>query len=145
MGVSFSFPVAHFMNVPRFLLRCAPLLGLLAAARLPAADQPQWGQAWTRNMVSAERARADSFGLETGRNVKWSVPLGTHAHTTPILAASAGAREAVGPKIFHSTWSSPALGQVGGRDAIIFCGGDGIVRAFEPLAKAPPAGEVAKL
>ncbi len=77
--------------------------------------------------------------------MKWSVPLGTHAHATPILAASAGAREAVGPKIFHSTWSSPALGQLGGRDAIIFCGGDGIVRAFEPLAKAPPAGEVAKL
>lgn len=337
MGSSFSLPVARFMNVPRFLLRCAPLLGLLAAASLPAADQPQWGQAWTRNMVSAERGLPDSFDLETGRNVKWSVPLGTHSHSTPvvaggriyigtnngaprdpaqmgdrgvllcldekdgqmlwqlvvpkrhedkyfdwpeegmsspatvegervyyvtnrhavvcldvkgmangndgpfkdearhrtphtapppaftpILAASAGAGEAVGPKdadilwlfdmpaeagiwphdgahssilvhgdflyvntgtgvdnshkvirtpdapslivlekktgryvareregiapkIFHATWSSPALGQVGGRDAIIFCGGDGIVRAFEPLVKAPPAGEVAKL
>ncbi len=86
MGSSFSLPVAHFMNVPRFLLRCAPLLGLLAAASLPAADQPQWGQAWTRNMVSAERGLPDSFDLETGRNVKWSVPLGTHSHSTPVVA-----------------------------------------------------------
>ena len=53
--------------------------------------------------------------------------------------------ERIAPNIFHATWSSPALGQAGGRDAIFFCGGDGIVRAFEPLAKTPPAGEVAKL
>lgn len=32
-----------------------------------------------------------------------------------------------------------------GRELIFFAGGDGIVRAFEPLAALPPAGEVAKL
>ena len=53
--------------------------------------------------------------------------------------------EHIAPNIFHATWSSPSVGKVGGRDVIFFCGGDGIVRAFEPLANAPPAGEVAKL
>ena len=53
--------------------------------------------------------------------------------------------EHIAPNIFHATWSSPSLGKVSGRDVIFFCGGDGIVRAFEPLAKSPPAGEVSKL
>jgi outer membrane protein assembly factor BamB len=53
--------------------------------------------------------------------------------------------EHIGPRIFHSTWSSPALGQVGGRTLIFFAGGDGIIYAFEPLEKLPPVGEVLKL
>ncbi len=46
----------------------------------------------------------------------------------------------IGPRIFHCTWSSPALARLDGRDVIVFCGGDGVVYAFEPLAAAPPAG-----
>jgi outer membrane protein assembly factor BamB len=53
--------------------------------------------------------------------------------------------EHIGPRIFHSTWSSPALAEVNGRALILFCGGDGVVYAFEPVQTAPPAGEVAKL
>lgn len=312
-------------------------LSLLAFTHLDAADQPQWGQAWTRNMVSEEKGLPDSFDLETGRNVKWSVPIGTHTHSTPIVAggrvyigtnngaprdpkqtgdrgvlmcldekdghllwqlvvpkrdedtyfdwpeegmsspatvegdrvymvtnrhevmcldargmangndgpfkdearhrvphvaappaftpvlAEAGVApdesgpldadilwmfdlpsqagiwphdgahssilihgdflyvntstgvdnshkvirtpdapslvviekktgrfvarddEKIAPNIFHATWSSPSLGKIGDREVIFFCGGDGIVRAFEPIAKAPPEGEVAKL
>lgn len=41
--------------------------------------------------------------------------------------------EHIGPRIFHSTWSSPALGNVNGRSLIFFCGGDGVVYAFEPV------------
>ncbi len=41
--------------------------------------------------------------------------------------------EGIGPRIFHSTWSSPAMGVVNGRKLIFFCGGDGVVYAFEPL------------
>src|SRR5436190_2623037 len=59
---------------------------LLLSADLPAADQPQWGQAWTRNLVSDERGLPDSFDPETGRNIKWSVPLGTHTHSSPVIA-----------------------------------------------------------
>ena len=47
--------------------------------------------------------------------------------------------EHIGPRIFHSTWSSPALGQVNGRAQILFCGGDGVVYAFEPVPNPSPA------
>jgi outer membrane protein assembly factor BamB len=49
--------------------------------------------------------------------------------------------EAVGTKIIHSTWSSPALGEVGGLPLVFFAGGDGILRAFKalPPAAAAPA------
>jgi outer membrane protein assembly factor BamB len=50
------------------------------------ADAPQWGQAWTRNQVSAETGLADSFDPATGRNVRWTAPLGTEAHSTPVVA-----------------------------------------------------------
>lgn len=51
-----------------------------------AADQPQWGQKYSRNMVSPETSLPDSFDLESGRNVKWIVPLGTKTYATPTVA-----------------------------------------------------------
>jgi outer membrane protein assembly factor BamB len=288
-----------------------------------AGDQPQWGQAWTRNMVSTERGLPDSFDPKTGRNIKWIAPLGTETHSTPVMAGGRvyigtnngrprdprhkgdrgvllcldettgellwqlvvpkittsiywdwpkagicsppsvegdrvylvsnrgevmcldargmangndgpfrdeathcvppgepriepgptdadiiwlfdmvkdlGVRqhdsahasvlihgdflyvntsngwddshseihapdapslivlekatgrlvgrddERIGPRIFHSTWSSPALGEDNGQARVFFCGGDGVIYGFEPLRKAPPATEVAKL
>ena len=62
--------------------------------------------------------------------------------TTGRLVATDG--ENIGPRIFHSTWSSPALAQVDGRALILFCGGDGVCYAFEPVTSAP-AGTVQKL
>ncbi|MGC8743177.1 MAG: PQQ-binding-like beta-propeller repeat protein [Verrucomicrobiia bacterium] len=53
--------------------------------------------------------------------------------------------EKIGPRIFHSTWSSPSLAVINGKELIIFCGGDGVVYAFEALKEVPPAGEVLKL
>jgi len=53
--------------------------------------------------------------------------------------------ERIGGKVYHSTWSSPALGNANGRPVVVFCGGDGVVYGFEALAAAPPAGEVVKL
>jgi hypothetical protein len=46
----------------------------------------------------------------------------------------------IGPNIFHATWSSPSFGEVNGKPLIFFAGGDGVVRAFEPLTKSPPPG-----
>ena len=46
--------------------------------------------------------------------------------------------ERIGPRIFHASWSSPALGQVGGKPLIFFGGGDGVCYAFEALKPAPP-------
>ena len=51
-----------------------------------AADQPQWGRAWSRNLVSDERGLPDSFDPQTGRNILWSAELGTETHATPIVA-----------------------------------------------------------
>lgn len=51
-----------------------------------AADQPQFGQAWSRNMVSPERGLPESFDPVTRRNVKWSAKLGTESHSTPVIA-----------------------------------------------------------
>jgi outer membrane protein assembly factor BamB len=60
----------------------------LAALAQPAlaADQPQWGQAWSRNMASDERNLPSSFDPQSGLNVKWSARLGTETHATPIVA-----------------------------------------------------------
>ena len=66
----------------RILPVAAGLWGFHAAA----ADQPQWGQAWSRNMVSEEKGLPDSFDPKTGRNVKWSAHLGTESYATPIVA-----------------------------------------------------------
>ena len=66
----------------RILLVAAGLWGLQATG----ADQPQWGQAWSRNMVSEEKGLPESFDPKTGRNVKWVARLGTDSYATPIVA-----------------------------------------------------------
>ncbi|RJP35584.1 MAG: pyrrolo-quinoline quinone [Candidatus Omnitrophota bacterium] len=53
--------------------------------------------------------------------------------------------ENIGPRIFHSTWSSPALGVVNGQKLIFFAGGDGVIYAFAALESTPAVGEVSKL
>jgi outer membrane protein assembly factor BamB len=50
--------------------------------------------------------------------------------------------EHIGPRIFHSTWSSPMLAQIDGQRRIFFAGGDGVLYAFEALTDVPPKGEV---
>jgi outer membrane protein assembly factor BamB len=53
--------------------------------------------------------------------------------------------ERIGPRIFHCTWSSPALGEVNGQTLIFFCGGDGVCYAFDALQSAPAPEVVQKL
>ena len=50
------------------------------------ADQPQWGQWQTRNMVSEEKGLPDRCDPATGKNIKWSVPLETQTHSSPVIA-----------------------------------------------------------
>ena len=62
-------------------------LGLLSlAAAAPAADQPQWGERFSRNMVSAEKGLPASFDPAAGQNVKWVAEIGTETHGTPVIA-----------------------------------------------------------
>src|SRR4051812_45430150 len=70
------------MKKPLLYLLIFSLGNLLAIA----ADQPQWGQAWSRNMVSNEKGLPDTFDPQSGKNIKWSVPIGTETHSTPIVA-----------------------------------------------------------
>jgi outer membrane protein assembly factor BamB len=51
-----------------------------------AADQPQWGSAFSRNMISMEKNLPESFNPETGENIRWSVSLGSNAYATAIIA-----------------------------------------------------------
>jgi outer membrane protein assembly factor BamB len=70
------------------------MLALLAAAhRAIAADQPQWGERYSRNLVSAEKNLPDSFDPATKENVRWAVELGSSSYATPVIA---GGRVLVG-------------------------------------------------
>jgi outer membrane protein assembly factor BamB len=63
-------------------------------------------------------------------------------HTGRLLAQD---RTGVGSRIFHSTFSSPALGEVDGRKLVFYGGADGIVYAFKALSEAPASGTVESL
>ena len=67
---------------PTAALFCA----LTAGAALLAADQPQWGTKYSRNMVSDEKSLPTVFDPATGKNVKWSARLGSEANTAPVVA-----------------------------------------------------------
>ncbi len=66
-----------------FLAGAAAGFSLCAAAE----DRPQWGERHSRNMVSSEAGLPRHFDLATGENIKWSVPLGTDAYASPVIAS----------------------------------------------------------
>jgi outer membrane protein assembly factor BamB len=70
----------------QIILCSIPALLLTSLGALRAADQPQWGQAWSRNMVSPEHGLPASFDPKTGQNLKWRAKLGSQAHSTPVIA-----------------------------------------------------------
>ena len=76
----------------RYWSRTRRLAGVVAltlgmhAQAARAGDQPQWGRAWSRNMVSDERGLAASFDPQTGRNVLWTARLGSETHSSPVVA-----------------------------------------------------------
>ena len=45
--------------------------------------------------------------------------------------------EGISARLYHCQWSSPSLGEVGGRTLVFFGGGDGVCYAFEALAEVP--------
>jgi outer membrane protein assembly factor BamB len=51
-----------------------------------AADQPQWGERYTRNMISTETGLPSTFNLETGENVKWTAYPGDKTYGSPTVA-----------------------------------------------------------
>lgn len=96
--------------------------------------------------------RGDHLYLNTGTGVDNShVKIRTpDAPSLVVLDKNTGrllARddEGIAPRIFHCTWSPPSMAKIDGRDRIFFAGGDGIVRAFEPLADASDAVQKLKV
>jgi len=49
-------------------------------------DSPQWGEKYSRNMISGETGLPATFNIETGVNVKWSVSVGDNCYATPVIA-----------------------------------------------------------
>ena len=64
----------------------ALFLVLVLFCSLRADDQPQWGQKFSRNMVSAETGLPDHFDPTTGKDIKWIAPLGTSTYSSPVVA-----------------------------------------------------------
>lgn len=86
---------------------------LVSAFFLQAGDQCQWGQKWTRNMVSSEKNLPVHFDPATGRNIKWVARLGTETYASPIVA---------GGRIFLGTNNSfPRDPRHKGKRGILFC------------------------
>jgi len=84
--------------------------------------------------------RGEELYVCTGNGVEWTheeVPK-PDAPTLVVLDKNTGklvARDdfGIGTGIIHGQWSSPSLGQVGGRTCTFLGGGNGYVYAFEPL------------
>jgi len=62
------------------------ILNLIVISFVYADDQPQWGQRYSRNMVSDETGLPGSFDPETGKNIKWIAELGTQTYSTPVVS-----------------------------------------------------------
>ncbi len=67
------------------LLVCVTALAM-ATSPVRGGDRPQWGRAWSRNMVSPETGLPESVDPESGQNVKWTAALGTVTYGTPVVA-----------------------------------------------------------
>ena len=69
------------------LFRLVP--AFLAALAVQAADRPQFGEAWSRNLSSRERNLPATFDPTNRTHLRWSAPLGasgTESHSTPVVA-----------------------------------------------------------
>jgi outer membrane protein assembly factor BamB len=87
---------------------CSVVIGIA-----PGADQPQWGERYSRNMVSSEKGLADSFDIESGNGIKWVAQLGSETHATPIVG---GGRVYIG-----ANNTSPRDGRHKGDRGILLC------------------------
>jgi outer membrane protein assembly factor BamB len=62
------------------------VLGLGICVAALAMDQPQWGQRFTRNMVSDEKGLPDTADPRSSKNIKWVAQLGDQTYSTPVVS-----------------------------------------------------------
>ncbi|UCH69810.1 MAG: PQQ-like beta-propeller repeat protein, partial [Candidatus Bathyarchaeota archaeon] len=63
------------------------IFSLIVISVVYAEDRPQWGQRYSRNMISYETVLPDTFDPATGKNIKWVADLGTETYSTPVVAS----------------------------------------------------------
>jgi len=89
------------------------IFGLIVISAVNADDQPQWGQMYSRNMVSDETGLPENFDPDTGKNIKWVVPLGSQTYSTPVVS---------GDRVFIGTNNdSPRDSRNKGDRGVLFC------------------------
>jgi len=88
------------MKIPSSTVRAVlamTAVALIPFTACPAADSPQWGQADSRNMVSAEKNLPATFDAgttddegqidpKTTRSVRWTARLGSITYASPVIA-----------------------------------------------------------
>ena len=68
------------------LTLAASTLSLASPTFGGALDQSQWGERWSRNMVSEEKGLPDTFHPKIAKNIAWVAKLGSETHSTPVIA-----------------------------------------------------------
>ncbi len=48
-------------------------------------DWPMWGGSMDRNMVSGEKGIVAEWDIKTGKNIKWTSPLGSQSYGNPVI------------------------------------------------------------
>jgi outer membrane protein assembly factor BamB len=81
--MKFTFISSHFnqLTLMMFLSVC-----LQPPVQAQGQDALQWGERLTRNMVSGETGLPANFNVETGKNVKWTIQVGTNNYASPVIA-----------------------------------------------------------
>ena len=49
-------------------------------------DWPQWGGSTSRNNTPDAKNIPDHWDVETGENIRWSMPLGSETYGNPVVA-----------------------------------------------------------
>ena len=75
----------RFCEIRRVLI-CGLFCGFLLGSVVAAGDRAQWQEEFTRNGISSETGLVDSFDPATGKNIKWTAPLGSETWSTPVIA-----------------------------------------------------------
>jgi outer membrane protein assembly factor BamB len=91
------------------------LLGLFTAASLPlfSQDWPMWGGTIQRNMTSSMKNIPESWDIDSGKNIKWKVPIGLTSYGNPVVA---------GGKIFLGTNNqNPRDPAITGDKGVLMC------------------------
>jgi outer membrane protein assembly factor BamB len=97
------------------VLAAAAALAVAPSVLAEDAEQAMFGNSWARNMVSPEKGLPSEFDLKSGKNVKWSQPVGSQAYAGPVVH---------GGKVFVGTNNE------GGRNPDIK-GDKGVLMAFD--------------